>query len=223
MRKKPVQQRSRQMVDSIIEAAARVVAEEGLGALTTNRVADVAGISNGSLYQYFHDRQDLLEALTERVSQDIMTLFNARLPQIELDNVDVRSITRVAIKVVLDFMRAKPLYLELIRNWGEVPLQVFLEPMERYWLHAAQQYLSRNAAGQVVPDFQAKFYMQFNSVFFNLLRYASEPNPYVREDELINALAESIATLLVSSDGAGKVPAQPGTPPARAGKKNPRG
>lgn len=200
MRKKPVQQRSRQMVDSIIEAAARVVAEEGLAALTTNRVAEVAGISNGSLYQYFHDRQDLLEALTERVSDDTMALFNARLPQIELENVDVRSIVRVAIKVVLDFMRAKPLYLELIRNWGEVPLQVFLEPMERYFLHSAQQYLARNAAGKVVPDFQARFYMTFNGVFFNLLRYASEPNPYVREDELINAMADNIAATLLVSD-----------------------
>lgn len=66
MRKKPVQRRSRLMVDSIIEATARIVAEEGLDALTTNRVAERAGISNGSLYQYFHDRNDLIEALLEK-------------------------------------------------------------------------------------------------------------------------------------------------------------
>lgn len=196
MRKRPVQQRSRQMVDSIIEASAKVVAEEGLAALTTNRVADVAGVSNGSLYQYFHDRQDLLEALTERASQDVMALFNGQTPKLELDNVDVRTLARASIKVVLDFMRMKPLYLELIRNWGQVPLQAFLEPMERYWLHMVQQYLARNAAGSVVPDLQARFYMLFNNVFFNLLRYASEPTPYIREDELLDALADSIAATL---------------------------
>ena len=204
MRKKPVQQRSRQMVETIIEASARVVAEEGLNALTTNRVAEVAGISNGSLYQYFHDRQDLLEALTEKVSQDIMVLFNARLPQIELDNVDMRSILRVALKVVLDFMRTKPLYLELIRNWGQVPLQPFLEPMERYWLQAAQQYLVRNAPGQIIPDLQARYYVLFNSAFFNLLRYASEASPHIREDELLNAMADNIAvTMLMGANTGG--------------------
>ena len=76
MRKKPVQQRSRQMVECIIEASAKVVGEEGLAALTTNRVAEVAGVSNGSLYQYFQNRDDLLEALTERASQDVMALFD---------------------------------------------------------------------------------------------------------------------------------------------------
>lgn len=198
MRKKPKQLRSRQMVDNIVDATARVVAEEGLASLTTNRVAEVAGISNGSLYQYFHDRQDLLEALVGRVSRDVAVLFDHRRPQIELDNVDVRSVVRASIRITLDYMRARPLYIELIRNWGEIPLRVFLEPMERYWLDATQQYLARHAPGRAVPDLQARFYMQFNSVFFNLLRYVSEPSHYIREDELLDALAANIAeTLLV--------------------------
>lgn len=186
------------MVDNIIDATARVVGEEGLAALTTNRVAEVAGISNGSLYQYFHDRQDLLDALLARVSDDVMTLFNQRMPllQIPTEGEDARTLVRLAMKIVLDFMRAKPLYLELIRNWDEMPLAVFLEPMERFWLARMQHYLARSAPGSVMPNMQARFYTQFNSVFFNLLRYASDPTPFVSEDELLDALADSIAVTL---------------------------
>lgn len=192
MRKKPLQQRSRVMVASIIDACARVIAEEGLDALTTNRVAEVAGISNGSLYQYFHDRQDLLEAVTARMSQDIMSLLTASRPQLQAEHLDVRSMVYAALRVVLAFVRSNPLYLELIRNWARVPLHTFLDPMERYLLQETQQYLVRHAAGQTLPDLQARFYMQFNSMFFNLLRFASEENPYVREEELLRVMAANI-------------------------------
>jgi AcrR family transcriptional regulator len=195
MRKKPVQARSRQMVENIVEAAAKVVAEEGLAALTTNRVADVAGVSNGSLYQYFQNREDLLEALTERAGQDVMALFDKIIPQLELDHVDVRVVVRFGLQALLDFLRSNPLYFELIRNWSQVPLEAFLEPMERYWLRLANFHLARTAAEQTPPDMQVRLYVLFNSVFFNLLRYASQPTPFIREGELLDALADSIAAM----------------------------
>ena len=57
MRKKPCQQRSQQMVDILLEASGRVLERHGLANLTTNRVADEAGVSVGSLYQYFANKQ----------------------------------------------------------------------------------------------------------------------------------------------------------------------
>src|ERR1700736_5178789 len=52
-RKAPKQERSREMVETILEAAARVFVREGYARATTNRIAAAAGISVGSLYQYF--------------------------------------------------------------------------------------------------------------------------------------------------------------------------
>jgi len=193
MRKKPVQQRSRQMVECIIEASAKVVGEEGLAALTTNRVAEVAGVSNGSLYQYFQNRDDLLEALTERASQDVMALFDKLISQLDLSAVDVRATARMALQMVLQFMRSNPLYFELIRNWSQVPLEAFLDPMESYWLRLAQNHLARNPGQPVPADMHVRNYILLNSVFFNLLRYASQPNPYIRESELLDTLADNIA------------------------------
>ena len=60
LRKHPVQARSRALVDAVLEAAAQVLAREGAEHLTMTRVAERAGVSVGSLYQYFPNRAALL-------------------------------------------------------------------------------------------------------------------------------------------------------------------
>jgi len=66
MRKAPRQQRSQTMVNTIIEAATRVLALRGWAHFKTSEVAEVAGVSIGSLYQYFPDKLGLAEQIRQR-------------------------------------------------------------------------------------------------------------------------------------------------------------
>ncbi len=70
-RRQPSQRRSADMVEAILEAAARVLEREGLARYNTNRVAEVAGVSVGSLYQYFPSKDALTVALIERTHADL--------------------------------------------------------------------------------------------------------------------------------------------------------
>jgi AcrR family transcriptional regulator len=63
-RKQPRQQRSRETVRAILEAAARVFEEQGASAATTDAIAARAGVSVGSLYQYFPSKDALLATLS---------------------------------------------------------------------------------------------------------------------------------------------------------------
>lgn len=65
-RKQPKQQRSAATRERIVEAAARVFAEHGYAAGTTNRIAAEAGLSVGSLYQYFPNKDAILVELVRR-------------------------------------------------------------------------------------------------------------------------------------------------------------
>ncbi|MFE1951544.1 TetR/AcrR family transcriptional regulator [Streptomyces sp. NPDC059524] len=66
MRKEPRQERSRQMVERIVSAGQLVLSRDGYARFATTRVADAAGISPGSLYQYFSNKDELLSVLMER-------------------------------------------------------------------------------------------------------------------------------------------------------------
>ncbi|MFD2249363.1 AcrR family transcriptional regulator [Pseudochelatococcus lubricantis] len=65
-RKTPVQSRSRVTVDAIFEATIQVLLSEGMARLTTTRVAERAGVSVGTMYQYFPNKLALIIALNER-------------------------------------------------------------------------------------------------------------------------------------------------------------
>jgi len=63
------------IVDLLLVAAERVLAEHGLAGLTTNRCAKVAGVSVGSLYQYFPNKEAIVRALHERYSKQYVAVL----------------------------------------------------------------------------------------------------------------------------------------------------
>ena len=75
MRKEPRQARSRATVDAIVQAGARVLGDQGWAGFTTNKVAEVAGVSIGSLYQYFPDKLSLIEAVRSHHFEDVLRVI----------------------------------------------------------------------------------------------------------------------------------------------------
>lgn len=70
-RKTPRQQRSRATCDAILQATARILERGGGDTLTTNQVAEVAGVSIGSLYQYYPTKQAILAELIRQMRQEM--------------------------------------------------------------------------------------------------------------------------------------------------------
>jgi AcrR family transcriptional regulator len=78
-RKQPLQVRSTQLVADILEAAVRVLASEGAKSFTTARVAEKAGVSVGSLYQYFPNKEAILFQLQANEWQQTRELLEGIL------------------------------------------------------------------------------------------------------------------------------------------------
>ena len=81
-RKHASQDRSRATVDALVEATARILVREGFDNASTNRIAAKAGVSVGSLYQYFPSKEALVAAVMERHNQQLMQLVRGTLAEV---------------------------------------------------------------------------------------------------------------------------------------------
>lgn len=88
-RKKPRQERSAATVDAILDATARVLCRTGYDRASTNRIAIAAGVSIGSLYQYFPSKEALVAALAERHMATMTALIRVKLAEVATAPVDV--------------------------------------------------------------------------------------------------------------------------------------
>jgi AcrR family transcriptional regulator len=88
MRKQPRQARSRDTVDVIVEAGAQVLARKGWSGFNTNDVAATAGVSIGSIYQYFPDKLVLIDAIRLRHLDQVLKVFD--LPSRDDDDLESR-------------------------------------------------------------------------------------------------------------------------------------
>jgi AcrR family transcriptional regulator len=70
-RREPTQQRSRRTVRQILDAAEQIVGTQGVDAATTRAIAERAGVAIPSLYRFFADRDEILDALLEHMTADL--------------------------------------------------------------------------------------------------------------------------------------------------------
>ncbi|MES2642264.1 MAG: TetR/AcrR family transcriptional regulator [Myxococcota bacterium] len=115
-RRTPVQERARASCDAILEATARILSSaEGRELPSTNRIAKLAGVSVGTLYQYFDSREAILRALCRRHADEMMMLLLAHAGPL------VDASPREAVPVFIDAMAAAHavaprLHLALVRE-----------------------------------------------------------------------------------------------------------
>ena len=82
-RKHAAQDRSRATVNALIEATAHILVKEGFDKASTNRIAQRAGVSIGSLYQYYPTKEALVVAVIERHHEDLMQVVRAAVSGID--------------------------------------------------------------------------------------------------------------------------------------------
>jgi AcrR family transcriptional regulator len=75
--KKPKQARAMVTVKLIFESTAQIILREGIEKLTTNRIAEVAGVSVGTLYQYFKNKESILLAMVSHEKDGLITELDA--------------------------------------------------------------------------------------------------------------------------------------------------
>jgi AcrR family transcriptional regulator len=88
-RKKPYQDRAKATVEAILTATARVLIKDGYDGASTNRIAAAAGVSIGSLYQYFPSKEALVGTLLDRHMAEMVAVFEETVQRVAGAPLDV--------------------------------------------------------------------------------------------------------------------------------------
>lgn len=130
-RRVPLQQRGQQTVDQILQASAQVIERDGLDKLTTRRIAVEAGLSVGSVYEYFPNKEAVLSAMvvqwfdqllltldkhhpSNTGCRDILTYMQAMVEAVRQDYID-----QPALGAMLSALGAIPTLRELVEQHDE--------------------------------------------------------------------------------------------------------
>ncbi|HLH51008.1 MAG TPA: TetR/AcrR family transcriptional regulator [Roseiarcus sp.] len=105
-RKMASQKRSRLTVDALVEATARILRKEGYDRASTNKIAALAGVSIGSLYQYFPSKEALVAAVIERHAQELWQVVRDALVKVAASPVEIA--TRELVAAAIDAHRVDP-------------------------------------------------------------------------------------------------------------------
>ena len=105
-RKTASQKRSRMTVDALVEATARVLIKEGYDRASTNKIAAVAGVSIGSLYQYFPSKEALVAAVIDRHTRELSQLVRAALLKVAGRPIEIAA--RELVAAAIDAHRIDP-------------------------------------------------------------------------------------------------------------------
>jgi AcrR family transcriptional regulator len=129
-RKRPRQRRSAETVDRILDAAARIFDERGYRATTTNHVAEAAGVSIGSLYQYFPNKDALLVALAEHHIDEVAVQFGDRLARLRTDVPHLHDTVRALLELTVEMNATSRLHAILFSDCPRTPALV--ERLDRF-------------------------------------------------------------------------------------------
>lgn len=108
-RRAPVQRRSRERVELILDVAADLIVEGGVTALSTRVIAERADVPVASLYQYFADKDEILLALVERYTVEMDTAVAVAVGA--LDTITIRAIVTASMRAFVSVYRQRPAFV----------------------------------------------------------------------------------------------------------------
>lgn len=179
------------MLERILDASAAVLQESGIEGFGTRQVSEKAGISPGSLYQYFDNKEAIFKALADRFVKQAMETVQQVFPQLVDRSIaeSVRIILRACYEL-LDENDGR--YLTLLQYWHHIDMSKNVRRIEQMIFQTIGVYASMHPELKKMDQLPRTLYIGLNSVIFNLVRYSSEPSPFFTREQLIEGLVEMI-------------------------------
>ncbi len=194
-RKLASQQRSRLTVDALIEATARILVKDGYDRASTNRIAHAAGVSIGSLYQYFPSKEALVAAVIDRHTQETIQLARDALIKVAMQPVE--EAIRELVKLGIDAHRINPkLHRVLTEQVPRVGRLDNVQAIDREAYGLVRAYLDAHRDEIQVADVELAAFVCVTTVEA-LTHAAVIYRPDVLSDEKANIFVDDVTRLVL--------------------------
>jgi AcrR family transcriptional regulator len=196
-RKAPSQGRSRFTVQQIVEAAARVFEERGYAGATTNRIAERAGVSIGSLYQYFPNKESILAVLLEEHFKEGTHAVEAVERHVAEEPHDLIGVLRHYVEDMVALHTKNPRLHHILLNEARWPphLVVRLREIKRAAVEGTEAAL--RASPEVrIQDYKTAAYLVVQSVETLVHRFVVEPPDDVSDERFAAELVQMLIRYL---------------------------
>lgn len=191
MPRKPRQSRSISTVQAIVDAGFLCLARHGPMGTTTNHIAEIAGLSTGSLYEYFSNKEEIYAAMGERFLGDITAVVQALAPQ--LAQMEVGDVIRALANGFSELLiRDDHRYLHFTRYILLADSREFAEKISKLLMDLTVQYLMSHPRYMRLRHLQTMVYIVINAGIYNVMRHLSSDNPPVSFDELIEGFVRMV-------------------------------
>lgn len=200
-RKNARQERSRATVDALLAATARILVRDGYDGTSTNKVALAAGVSIGSLYQYFPSKEALVAAVIERHTDEMMVLVVGALARVA--DAPITEATRELVRVMIDAHGVDPtLHRVLVEQIPRVGAMDRVERLDAEAVRLVRAYLERHRDELDVADLDLAAFFAVTTV------EAMTHVAVLRRPELLAdpRFVDEVATLVLRYLGAGRAP-----------------
>jgi AcrR family transcriptional regulator len=202
-RQHPQQARSRATVTAILEAMTRILDQGGFEAATTTRVAEVAGTSVGTLYQYFSDRDAILDALQDREFERAVGLIQRVLET--GPRVSGREVAREVIRGLLAQYAAAPgLHRVLAIQGLRVATTDRVRAFDMRMVSVIRNFLSMSGLPIRRAKVDAAAFVIFQSVRASMLARMLESPPGLDDETLTEELTDMIFRYLVEEQASAR-------------------
>jgi AcrR family transcriptional regulator len=162
-RKEASQERSKATVDALLAATARVLVKDGYDRASTNKVAEAAGVSIGSLYQYFPSKEALVSAVIERHIAEMMEVVRNSLVRVAL--LPIEEAARELVRVMIDAHRIEPkLHRVLVEQIPRVGNLEQIESVDDEAIALVRAYLEAHKEEIDVVDLDLAAFVAVTSV-----------------------------------------------------------
>lgn len=187
----PRQARAKATVNDIIDAGFISVARHQLGGTTTRHIADIAGISVGTLYEYFPNKEAVFAAMHARLVTDTVALIGSLTPRVVA--LEIRPAVRLILTELASLLQENDgRYLRYAQCAQELASPLNFDPVAKSLQELVMQYLFHHAELVGIGNLPVMSYILVHGSVAVVVRHLSEATPPIPFEGLIEGLGDMI-------------------------------